>query len=306
MDPLFLFGKLEISLQYQGDFMKPELVVDYACELGENPLWHPGHKRVYWTDILRGTIYYFDPMTQQHGIHYQGEIVGGFTIQSDETFLCFMEGGAIGVLQDGEFDYVTSSIPGEESHRFNDVAADPEGRVFCGTMSNTNDQPGRLYRLDRDGSLTKVLDNVGVSNGIGFTLDHNYMYYTDTGAQTIYLFDYDQDSGELSNQRPFIQIPSEAGAPDGMTVDAEGYIWSARWGGSALYRFTPDGEEDQKIDFPAKNITSAIFGGTNLTDLYVTTAGGETKANNGEGAGALFRLDPGVKGLPEFRSRIGL
>ena len=284
--------------------MTPELIADYACEVGENPLWHPAEKRVYWSDITTGRIFYYDTVTRKHGLHNEGTIVGGFTIQSDGTLLCFMDDGAIGTLRNGKFDYLMKSIPGEEQHRFNDVAADPQGRIFCGTVSKTLDVPGRLYRLDRDGSITKVVDGVGVSNGIGWTLDHKHMYYTDSKARTIYIFDYDEGTGEISNQRPFVQVTD--GMPDGMTVDSEGYIWSARWDGSALHRFTPNGKQDRKVEFPAKQVSSVIFGGDDLTDMYVTTAGGQDKAKNGPGAGALFRVNVGIKGLPEFQSRIGL
>jgi D-xylono/L-arabinono-1,4-lactonase len=91
-----------------------------------------------------------------------------------------------------------------------------------------------------------------------------------------------------------------------MTVDAEGYIWSARWDGGCLVRYAPDGTEDLRITFPAKKVSCVIFGGDDYTDMYVTTAGGQNKAEEGSGAGALFRLNLGIKGVPEFRSRIGL
>ncbi|MBM3944442.1 MAG: SMP-30/gluconolactonase/LRE family protein, partial [SAR202 cluster bacterium] len=110
--------------------MKPELLADYACQVGENPLWHPMEKRVYWTDILKARIYYYEPATKKHGIHFEGKIVGGFTIQSDGALLLFMDDGAVATLRKGKLDYILTSIPGEEQHRFNDVSADPEGRVL--------------------------------------------------------------------------------------------------------------------------------------------------------------------------------
>jgi D-xylonolactonase len=130
------------------------------------------------------------------------------------------------------------------------------------------------------------------------------MYHTDTVGKTISLFDYDQATGALTNRRTFAHTPTEAGMPDGMTVDAEGCVWSAQWDGGCLIRYAPDGTALQRIAFPAKKVSSAIFGGPDLMDLYVTTAGGNDKAANGPGAGALFRLRPGVRGVPEYRSRI--
>ena len=130
------------------------------------------------------------------------------------------------------------------------------------------------------------------------------MYYTDSLARTIYLFDYNILNGELSNRRVFVQIPTDEGVPDGMTVDAEGYVWSARWGASCLVRYRPDGTEQQKIHFPAEKVSSVTFGGLDYTDMYVTSAGGDNRPAEGEYAGALFKLNLGIQGMPEFQSQI--
>jgi D-xylonolactonase len=206
--------------------------------------------------------------------------------------------------KNGKTTTVIKEIPEERELRFNDVMADTEGRVFCGTYSGRG-IPGRLYRLDTDGSITKILDNIGCSNGMGFTLDHKQMYYTDSVARKIYIFDYDRKTGVISNQRVFVDVPAaEPGVPDGMTVDAEGYIWSARWDGWSLVRYNQQGVEDRRIRFPAGQVSSVIFGGNDYSDIYVTTAGASNKAKNGPGAGALYRLRLGIKGLPEFFSNI--
>lgn len=283
--------------------MKPELIADYQCVIGEGPLWHPGEKRVYWTDIPMGRMFRYDPANEVHEQIYEGEVVGGFTIQEDGSLLLFLAMGAIAIWREGQLRYVYEEIPNERETRFNDVIADPAGRVFCGTMS-TPDRPGRLYRLDADGQLTEVLDDVDISNGMGFTPDRTQMYYTDSPKCEIYLFDYDQDTGGITNKRVFVRTPEGEGMPDGLTVDAEGYIWSARWDGSCLVRYTPDGREDRRIEFPAKKVSSVIFGGEDYTDMYVTTAGGDNKAEEGYGAGALYRVNAGVRGVPEFLSRI--
>lgn len=283
---------------------KPELIADYQCQIGENPLWHPGEHRLYWTDIPRGRLFRYDPATGEHEQCYSGPPVGGFTVQADGTLLLFMARGAIAQWGDGHLKYILEEIPDERESRFNDVIADPAGRVFCGTMS-TSSRPGRLYRLDPDGVLHLLLEGIGVSNGMGFTLDRRRMYYTDSAARSVYLLDYDEKSGALSNQREWLQTPEGAGVPDGMTVDAQGYVWSARWDGSALYRYTPDGIEEQRIECPARKVSSVAFGGDDLSDLYVTTALTDgTKAEEGAGAGALFRLRMGIRGLPEFFSRV--
>jgi D-xylono/L-arabinono-1,4-lactonase len=299
--------------------MEPELIADYQCVTGEGPLWHPDEERLYWTDIPTGRLFRYDPASGAHEQVYQGEVVGGFTIQADGALLLFMARGAVKAWRQGEMRTILDEIPAERTTRFNDVIADPEGRVFCGTLSPRHDfgraevagepaHSGRLYRLDPDGTLTPLLEGVGVSNGMGFTPDRRQMYYTDTPTREISLFDYDRDSGAITNRRPFVVVPQVEGEgfPDGMTVDAEGYVWSARWDGGCLVRYAPDGTEDRRIRFPARKVSSAVFGGPDYADLYVTTAGGNDKQANGPGAGALFRLRPGVRGVPEFPSRIGL
>jgi sugar lactone lactonase YvrE len=285
--------------------VQPELIADYRCNVGENPLWHPDEQRVYWCDIPTGRIFRYSPATGVHEQCYQGEVVGGFTVQADGALLLFMARGAVKIWREGQLRTVLEDIPDERESRFNDVIADPEGRVFCGTMPSPG-RLGRLYRLTPDGSIVKVLEEIGTSNGMGFTPDRKQMYYTDTREREIYLFDYERATGEISNRRVFARVPPGEGGPDGMTVDAEGYVWSARWGGSALVRYAPDGTEERRITFPARKVSSVIFGGPDYTDIYVTTAGGQNKEEEGEGAGALFHINLGIQGLPEFRSRIAM
>jgi len=285
---------------------EPELVADTRCAVGEGPLWHEDEGRVYWVDILPGHLYRYDPARGRHERVFEaGEMIGGFTIQADGALLLFLARGAVKTWRDGQLATVIDEIPEERDSRFNDVIADPEGRVFCGTMP-TADRLGRLYRLDPDGTLTKLLDGIDVSNGFGFTPDVQGLYYTESMKHVIYLFDYDRASGALRNQRLFVETPPDGGLPDGMSVDAEGYVWSARWDGSALYRYDSSGNEVGRVTFPAKKVSSVTFGGPDYADAYVTTAGGDNRAVEGPGAGALFRLRPGVRGKPPFRSRIGL
>jgi sugar lactone lactonase YvrE len=287
--------------------MEPELIADYQCVIGEGPLWHPGERRLYWIDIATGRMFRYEPATGRHELCYEGEVVGGFTLQADGALLLFMAKGAIKIWRAGTLTTVVEEIPDERASRFNDVIADPAGRVFCGTMTSP-EHAGRLYRLDVDGRLSIVVEGVGTPNGLGFTPDRKQMYFTDTRAHTIYLFDYERATGAISRRRQFVKVPEVEGegGPDGMTVDAEGYVWGARWGGSCLVRYTPDGVEERRIAFPAKKVSSVIFGGDDYTDMYITTAGGDHKDTEGAGAGALFRLRLGIRGVAEFPSRIGL
>lgn len=284
--------------------MQPEMIAQHHTDVGENPLWHPIEKRLYWTDITGGKLFWYDPATGHHQQCYSGPQVGGFTFQPDGALLLFMDRGQIAFWRDGVLESLIDAIPEERESRFNDVIADPVGRVFCGTMA-TPSRPGRLYRLDQDGTIRMVLEGIACSNGMGFTLDRRQMYYTDSVKGEIYLFDYDIETGALTNQRLWLKVPEGQGLPDGMTVDAEGHVWSARWGDSALYRYSPEGVVEQRITFPALKVSSVVFGDDDYQTMYVTTAlsGGSQEAE-GPGAGGLFRLRSGVSGLPEFYSRI--
>lgn len=285
--------------------MEPELVADYACTCGEGPLWHPDEQAVYWVDIPAGRLFRFCPTTGRHEQLLEGDAIGGFTIQADGSLLLFMAHGAVKLWRSGLPMDVIPEIPPERSSRFNDVIADPQGRVFCGTMP-TPRRPGRLYRLDPDLTLNLVLEDIGCSNGMGFTPDRRGMYYTDSTVRRIYLFDYDEATGELANQRVFVETPEGEGVPDGMTVDAEGFVWTAKWDGGCVVRYDPEGVEERRVAIPAPKASCVTFGGEDYADAYVTTAGGHQRETDGPVAGALFRVDLGVAGVPEFRSRIGL
>ena len=285
--------------------MDIEMIADYACACGEGPLWHESEQRVYWVDIPPGRLFRYTPATGGHEQLLAGEAIGGFTIQADGALLLFMARGRVARWADGRVTTLIEDIPDERESRFNDVIADPAGRVFCGTMP-TPDRPGRLYRLDTDGRLTRLLEGITCSNGMGFTPDGRGMYYTDSFKQEIYLFDYDQATGELTNRRIFAGVPAEEGIPDGMTVDAEGFVWSARWDGGCVVRHAPDGSVDRRIEVPARKASSVIFGGPDYADLYITTAGGDRKDEDGPMAGALLRARPGVCGVAEFLSKVML
>jgi sugar lactone lactonase YvrE len=285
--------------------MEIETLVDYGCALGENPVWHPMEKCVYWCDIMKGRILRCDPSTKKHEIVFQGDPVGGFTVQADGALLLFMARGAVKLWDHGKLTPLIAEIPDERESRFNDVIADPAGRVLGGTLA-TPERPGRLYRLDPSLKFSLLLEGIGGPNGMGFTPDRKRFYFTDSYAHCIYLFDYDEEQGTITNQRVFARVAAEEGLPDGMTVDSMGYVWSARWDGGAVVRYTPEGVLERQIPISARKATSLIFGGEDYSDIYITSAGGDNKPAEGAAAGALFRLKLGIRGVPEFFSRIGL
>jgi D-xylono/L-arabinono-1,4-lactonase len=282
---------------------KLELIADYACETGENPLWHSLEKRLYWADIPTGRLFRFDPATHLHEQCYSGRPVGGFTIQADGSLLLFMDRGTVAIWREGNISEVIPDIPLEHTSRFNDVIADPVGRVFCGTMS-TAQSKGKLYLLNLDGTLQLVLEEIGCSNGMAFTLDRKTFYYTDSFAQEIYCFDYRVEDGKLSNQRLFCKIPETEGLPDGCTLDANGSLWSALWDGSSVVRFSAEGRIAERIAVPVPKASCITFGGDDNCDMYITTAGGHLKSLDGPLAGSLFRIRMAKPGVPEFFSQI--
>ena len=218
-----------------------DLIAHYACETGENPLWHPIERRLYWTDIPAGRLFRYAPSTGAHEQCYQGRPVGGFTIQADGALLLFMDRGTIALWREGVVTEIVPEIPAELQCCFNDAIADPCGRVFCGTVPN-GEGKGRLYRLDHDGSLHLLLDGIGCSNGMAFALDRKSFYYTDSLAREIYLFNYNLEDGSISNRHVFARFDEAEGLPDGATLDAEGRLWCALWDGASIVRLSTDGK----------------------------------------------------------------
>ena len=313
---------MEVDLVTQLD-VELELLCDYECLVGEGPVWHDTEQCVYWVDIYRGTLYRYDPATGEHGEVFRSDrYLGGFTIQEDGSFVLFLQDGAIHHWDKEKVTPLFQRIatPHKEDIRFNDVSADPAGRVFAGltALMPTADKRRSLYRLDPDGSLRAVVDGLGCSNGIGFTPDHQKMYLTDSSDRVIWLYDYDVATGKLGSRAPFVVVPEggDEGVPDGMTVDADGYVWSARWGGHKLVRHAPSGAAVAEIRFPVERVSSVIFGGADFTDLYVTTARGVSGTADEpvvddphRPAGALYRVKVGhlgIRGVAEPRSKARL
>ncbi len=292
--------------------MQPiDIVADSACVTGENPLWHPREQRLYWVDIPAGRLYRFDPVSRRHEVCYEDRPVGGFTLQADGALLLLRDRGNVVRFQRNRItDTIIEAIPGLETSRFNDVIADPGGRVFAGTMSSGAGANGTLFRIDHDGSWQVLSTGHRTPNGMGFSGNREGMYFTDSGMRRIYRFAYTAGDGGLHDPAIFTET-SEAdaaviGRSDGMTVDSADHIWSARWDGARIVRYDPAGRIVQQILMPARKISSLTFGGNDLSDLYATSAGGDCRNPEDPHAGALFRLRPGVRGRPEFCSCIGL
>lgn len=278
----------------------PEPLINLHCELGENPLWNADDGCLYWTDITGGKIHRLHLATRQHTQIYSGETVGGFTFEANGDLLLFRVND-IAVLRQDRRTEIVRTFADEGMARFNDVIADPEGRVFAGTIGRTNTSGG-LFRFDRNGSTTLLFRGTGCSNGMGFSPDLTKFFWTCSTRRMIFAFDYDRATGCLSGERVFYEAPPSEGIPDGMAVDRAGHVWSARWDGSSIVHHDEDGALIESIPFPVAKITSLCFGGPALDQMLITTAGGVP--GNASADGSIYQWSPGVQGSPEFRSRI--
>ena len=290
------------------DVGTPELLVDRPSGNGEGPLWHEDSETLTWLDIPAGQVLRFDPEQSTNTQIYQhkGEI-GGHTIQEDGSLVLFCTDGAILRLIGDDTETIIESVDVMVGSRFNDVITDPEGRVFAGTMPLKN-HPARLYRLDPDGSLTCVIDDLTLANGMGFSPDLSTFYVTDSNSRQIYQMPYDRASGELGERKVFLALGDhDRGVPDGMAVDTQGNVWSARWDGHGIFKYSPEGALLGKVEFPVSKTSSLTFGGPDLGLAFVTSAGGKDRGPvEGPLAGSLFGINLGVKGRAPFRSRIGM
>ena len=208
-----------------------------------------------------------------------------------------LETGAVAGLTDPEAD--------RPDNRFNDGKVDRQGRFWAGTLNDAEKQPlGSLYRLDADGTVTLMQDGAVVSNGIGWSPDDRTLYFTDSVIRTIWAFDFDPAAGAIANRRIFAEVPDGTGYPDGLTVDSEGFVWSAVWDGWRIVRYDPSGRIDREVVMPVQRPTSCMLGGPDLKTLYVTSASIHLDAGaleRGPLAGGLFALEADVPGLPEPR-----
>jgi sugar lactone lactonase YvrE len=280
-----------------------ECVLNARAELGEGPRWDARHQRLLWVDIMRGRIHAFSPARAGCRSVDVGRPVGALAGTVDGGVILAVAGGFARLDWDsGQIRMLAGAEEDRPQNRMNDGACDPAGRFWAGTMAlDEGPQAGALYRLDADLTVHTMLTGVTISNGIGWSADGREMYYIDSPTRRIDAFDFDLGTGAIARRRPFTEIPAEAGIPDGLTVDAEGFVWVALWGGSALRRYAPDGALERTVPLPVSHPTSCAFGGAGLDELYVTSARRPLSAQERARepmAGGLLRLRPGVVGRP--------
>jgi sugar lactone lactonase YvrE len=279
------------------------VAVPARAGLGEGPVWDAEASRLIWVDIIGQDVHSYDPATGRD-TSVAVDSTPGVAIPRRGGGLVLAIGHGFGLLDDdGRFEQVQALPQGSVQARMNDGNCDSAGRFWAGTMGlSAEPQAGALYRLDPDLTVTKVLDGVTESNGIDWSPDDRLMYYVDSMERRVDVFDFDPASGSIANRRPFARVDDGEVLPDGLTVDGEGGVWVACWGGAALRRFAPDGSLERTVSLPASQITSCAFGGPGLDELYVTSAREWLTPEDLErqpDAGALFVCRPGVTGRPQ-------
>jgi sugar lactone lactonase YvrE len=281
-------------------FEAVETVVDAGAELGEGPIWDARSGRVAWVDILGRRVHLTDPLTGATESTETPLHVGAIAVRARGGFVAALQDG-FWVIGDGEPRRITSIPEARSGLRFNDGKCDPAGRFWAGTMAyDQATGAAALYRLDADGRSTRVIHGVTISNGLDWSLDGRTMYYIDSPLHRIDAFDYAPSTGEISNRRIAVEVAREAGTPDGLTLDAEGGIWVALWGGGAIHRYL-EGRLERVIKLPVRRPTSCAFGGADLDELYITSASeglSDAERRAQPLAGSLFRIRPGIRGLP--------
>lgn len=272
--------------------------------LGEGPSWCRAQKLLYWVDINRPAIFCFDPERGQTA-HWPMPRQVGCVNPARLGQLVFADEDGFGLLNivTGELTSIAETERGLPGNRFNDGKVDRRGRFWAGTLDRRFQDPtGSLYRLDPDHSVLQMATGFICSNGLGWSPDNRTMYFTDSVVRTIWAYEFEFESGGLGQRRVFATFAEDEGMPDGLTVDAEGYVWSAIWDGWRVVRLAPDGSMDRVVRMPIQRPSSCVFGGGDLKTLYITSACAElgwSSLKDGPLAGALFALRTDVPGIEE-------
>lgn len=273
-------------------------VTDPVAEHGEGPVWFGAEQVLCWVDMLRGDVLRWSPDSGSIHRWHVGTVAAALRPRvGGGAVLALERGFAVARSLSADVELLPPVIE-DPRVRMNEGGCAPDGSFYAGSMAyDAAPGGGRLYRLLPDRSVDVVLEGVGVSNGLAWSPDGSKAYYVDSLTQRIDVFDNDPDSG-LTHRRPFAQIPPDAGMPDGLTVDEEGAVWVALWGGGAVRRYRPDGHLDGVVELPVSQVTACAFGGPDLDQLYITTSRFGLAEGEQPAAGALFRTRPGVRGLP--------
>jgi sugar lactone lactonase YvrE len=282
------------------------VVLRASAQIGEGPVWDARTERLYWVDIVGQELHVFNPADGTDTTHTCPEIVtsvspraaGGVLLTLRRSFALFDEAT-------GRFETIADVEPDMPGNRFNDGKTDRRGRHWAGTMGDIdwNHPIGNLYRFGPDRRPVRVAADICCSNGIAWSPDDSTMYFCESFAHVIHAYDFDVVSGEIENRRTFATVdPASGSFPDGITVDAEGFLWCAQPVFGRLVRYDATGRIERIIELPVSRGTSVMFGGPDLSTLYITTMRttlDERQLSEEPLAGCLLAISPGVRGLAE-------
>ncbi|MDD2416584.1 MAG: SMP-30/gluconolactonase/LRE family protein [Parabacteroides sp.] len=286
---------------------KPVVAFEAKATTGEGSIWHPERKSLFWVDIEGKTLYEYLPESSTCKTWSFDRMVSTVVPETDSTVVVSLQNEIVRVnLVTGENTHVASIDDKNGTVRCNDGKCDPEGRLWVGTMGfGAPKGAGKLFTVTRDGVVSVMLDSVTISNGIVWTADKRFMYYNDTPTGRVARYKYDAATGAITFDGVAVKMEEGTGSPDGMTIDRNGNLWVAQWGGYGVYCYNPQtGELLKKIELPAPNVASCAFGGENLDILYITTARAglsEEQLEKYPLSGSLFVCKPGAVGVEAFR-----
>jgi sugar lactone lactonase YvrE len=280
-----------------------EAATDEVHDLAEGPVWDPSRQRLLWVDILRGLVLegvLDDGRVRETARHEFEGTVGAVAVAADGTLLVAGQESLVVLAPDGTAVPAPRVLPKDDGRRLNDGAVDPAGRFLVGSLHFDGESDREiLVRLERDGSLTVLDEDLTLSNGLAWSGDGTRMYSVDTLRRTVFVRDYDPESGDVGPRRTHLVL--EDGYPDGAAMDAEDHLWLAVWGAGELRRYAPDGQHVQTLSVPAPHTSSLAFAGPDLRTLVITTAAKELSGDQRRAfpdSGRLFTAQADVPGLP--------
>ena len=291
---------------------KVELYNDCKNLLGEGITWSVDQENLYWLDVvIPSKLFQLHLPTNKLSTFIMPEMISSISIRSKKDLIIASQYGVYNYnLTSNNFTRLIETEPLLKFNRSNDGASDIKGRFWFGTMQNNLDEEGQdipitknsgsLYRLNTDLTLDKIESNLGIPNTFIWNPDNTKFYFTDSMEEIIYSYDFDEESGEITNKTKFATF--NRGIPDGSTMDSEGFVWNCRWGGSCVVRFDPLGRVDRVLEVPVENVTNCVFGGKDLKTLFITTARqGLSKeyVTKNPYAGSLFAIDLSIKGIED-------
>ena len=291
------------------------ILTDDGNLCGESPVWDATRQTLYWTDCASTKFYSFDWKSKKRALLLDGFEVNGCALDDRGGFTFINNSGVWSWRGRGNPVPVVSEFGGEKL-QLNDCIADCEGRLLAGSCfyNPTARYPlGKLFSITENGKVQILDEGFHLANGLGFSIDGKTLYFTDSVARQIYAYTYDPLTARVRDRRVFVKVADSSGLPDGLTVDAEGYVWSAEWYGGRISRYDPDGKLERRIEIPAKQTSSIAFGGPGLRDIFVTSAARSEPMPvmppgydpvSGYFGGALFHLNAGIQGRVEYRTRL--